>query len=309
MEIGINMKNALILLCILLGIEFANASCSTQITRTNSSPNTVLTSTKYNTDLNTVYTKVNDLDGDCITDDSLPWGSIDETTVPPLAKGVKEGCLATRSDANTISIGKCLIAVNGVQIEKTTATTVTWGCTGCSSEIASTTYYVYAIDASVLTLKISTSAPDAFGYNGTERVLAYFYNNASSDIDSQSVGNWVVNGFTNGPFAEMMKVPAVNKPIIFGFENTSLCSSGTCITREFGVDTTSTFSSTGVYVTSVPSGVCSNTPFCVDGTGSAASSAAQCKTRGSSSTSITTICATTAVINELFGAICICQAF
>jgi hypothetical protein len=220
MEIGINMKNALILLCILWGIEFANASCSTQITRTNSSPNTVLTSTKYNTDLNTVYTKVNDLDGDCITDDSLPWGSIDETTVPPLAKGAKEGCLATRSDANTISIDKCLIAVSGVQIEKTTATTVTWGCTGCSSEVNSTAYYVYATNASTLTLKISTTAPDAYGYNSTDRVLAYFYNNSAGDINANSVKNWIVGGFYPGG-SQTLSVPGVTNPISFSFRSSS----------------------------------------------------------------------------------------
>jgi hypothetical protein len=99
MEIGINMKNALILLCILWGIEFANAACSTPITRTNSSPNTVLTSTKYNTDLNTVYTKVNDLDGDCITDASIATAKLENGSVTS-AK------LATGAIANLVVVSK-----------------------------------------------------------------------------------------------------------------------------------------------------------------------------------------------------------
>jgi len=190
------------------------ATCSSPISRTNSSPNSVLTSTKYNLDLNTVYTKVNDLDGDCITDDSISFDKIDQTTLQPLAKGVKEGCLATRSDANTISVDKCLISVSGTQIEKTTATTVTWGCGSCSSEVASTTYYVYATNASTLTLKISTTAPDAYGYNSTDRVLAKFFNDASSNIQTNSIQNWVVNGFT---------LPVATQPGIVGATNWKVC--------------------------------------------------------------------------------------
>lgn len=180
----------LLLLGAFLAWQNAFAVCDSVISRTNNSANAVLTSTKYNTDLNTVYTRVNELPGDCVTDGTLEYAAIDQTTFQPAAKGIKEGCAATYSDANTISIDKCLIAVSGTQIEKTTATTVTWGCSGCSAEVVSTTYYVYATSASTLTLKISTTAPDAYGYNGTDRVLARFYNNASSAIDQWSIDNW-----------------------------------------------------------------------------------------------------------------------
>lgn len=185
----------------------AFAVCDTVISRTNSSPNTVLTSTKYNLDLNTVYSRVNELPGDCVTAGTLPATALTESEFAPLFEGIKEGCFATRSDANTISIDKCIISVSGNLIKKTTATTVTWGCSGCSSEVSGTTYYVYATDATSLTLKISTTAPDAFGYNGAERALARFYNNASSDIDTYSVDQWIVSRFEPQKVASVSYTP------------------------------------------------------------------------------------------------------
>lgn len=62
----------LILLFVFSFLTFETwAACSSPISRTNNSPNTVLTSTKYNSDLNTVYTHTNDLNGDCLTDGTV----------------------------------------------------------------------------------------------------------------------------------------------------------------------------------------------------------------------------------------------
>jgi hypothetical protein len=171
------------------------STCTSPISRTNSSPNTVLTSTKYNTDVNTVYSHVNNMSGTCIQDASVPATKLDTTTLPSLVYAIKEGCKVSYSDANTLSVGKCIVSVNGNYIKTTSNTTVTWGCSSCSSEVVSTTYYLYATSASSLTLKISTTAPGEDGYNGTDRALARFYNDAASNIDQYSIDNWRVNSF------------------------------------------------------------------------------------------------------------------
>jgi len=189
------MKQFFLILFFILTAYEARAVCSSPIARTNASANSVLTSTRYNTDLNTVYDHVNDIDGDCITDSTIDFAKIDTSTAAPLTDAVKEGCALSFSDSNTISVSKCYITVNGNQIEKTTATTVTWGCGSCSAEVSATTYYIYATSASTLTLKISTTAPDGYGYNSTDRVLGRFYNDSSSDIDRRTITDWIVTGF------------------------------------------------------------------------------------------------------------------
>lgn len=54
----------------------AFAICSTPIIRTNVSANSVLTSAKYNADINTAYNRVNNLPGDCVVDASITSGKI-----------------------------------------------------------------------------------------------------------------------------------------------------------------------------------------------------------------------------------------
>lgn len=49
----------------------SNAGTCTSISRTNNGANSVLTSTKYNSDLNSAYTAINAFDGGCITDGTL----------------------------------------------------------------------------------------------------------------------------------------------------------------------------------------------------------------------------------------------
>lgn len=66
------------------------AVCTSPISRTNTSSGQVLTSTKYNLDLNTVYSKINDLPGDCITDATVSTAKIADgaVTSAKLAAGV-----------------------------------------------------------------------------------------------------------------------------------------------------------------------------------------------------------------------------
>jgi hypothetical protein len=256
------MKKLLLVIFIIYSYSCL-AVCTSTISRTNSGAGQVLSSTKYNLDLNTIYTRINELPGDCITNGTITYTKLDTSSLAPLVKGIKEGCLATRSDANTISVDKCLIAVNGTLIEKTTATTVTWGCSGCSSEVASTTYYVYATSASSLTLQILTTAPDAYGYNGTSRVLALFYNDASSNIDSQSVRNWIINGFF--PLSSTIVSSPGSKPLIryaqYGGSG-SLTSQTNCTSTpctEYVDDSgmlSMTRSGTGTYLLTGAAGMC-----------------------------------------------------
>jgi len=185
-------------LVVLFGLFLADSvfagTCSS-ISRTNNAANSVLTSTKYNTDLNTVYNQVNDLDGGCVTDNTLEAAALNSTEFAVLLNGLKEGCLVERSDTNTISVGKCRLSINGNFISTTTNTTVTWGCTGCSAEATQTLYYVYAQSNTSLDLLISTTAPDNGGLSGTSKVLGRFYNDQHSDIATDLVSNWTVNKF------------------------------------------------------------------------------------------------------------------
>jgi microcystin-dependent protein len=75
------MKQIFLLLSLLFVANNAFAVCSSPISRTNNTASQVLTSTKYNLDLNTVYAKVNNLPGDCITDDSISTVKLEDEAV------------------------------------------------------------------------------------------------------------------------------------------------------------------------------------------------------------------------------------
>lgn len=186
-----------LLLALCTSLTFG-ATC-TSLSRNNYSTNQILTSSALNADFNQIVTGHNSYDGGCVAAGSLEYDALNTTQFQPLLKGVKEGCKVSYSSATQISIGKCLAAVNGTFVYTTSATTASFGCTSCSSETASTTYYVYIAtgsSATTLTPLILTTAPNEDGYdNSGNKVLARFYNNASSDIDQYSIDQWHVNGF------------------------------------------------------------------------------------------------------------------
>jgi hypothetical protein len=192
------MKNFIVLLAFLL-ISTVKAGTCTSISRTNSASLSVLTSTKYNTDLNTVYTAANAFDGGCITSGTLESDALNTTQFAPLLKGLQQGCKVIYSNASTVQIDKCIASVNGNFVTTTTTTNASFGCTGCSAEVASTTYYVYiqtGSTGSTLTPLILTTAPNNDGYDNTgNKVLARFYNNGSSNIDTYSIDQWHLNRF------------------------------------------------------------------------------------------------------------------
>lgn len=172
-----------------LFVGHAEAATCTAPSRTNVSANSVLTSTEYNTSLNNLYSALasGSLDLGCAAASSLDdTATLDSTEFNALLNGVKEGCVITNTDTNTISVERCMMAVNGNFVKTTSATTVTWGCSGCQSESADQLSYVYAAtgsEGSTLTLKILAGAPNADGYDASgNRVIGKFYNNASSNI-------------------------------------------------------------------------------------------------------------------------------
>lgn len=193
------MKNLIILVILFLITQISFSGTCSSISRTNYTSGQVLTSSSLNTQLNTAYTFLNAYDGGCIAAGSLESDALDSTSFAAVTKGIQQGCSVSYSTANNLIISKCLASVNGNLINKTTTTTVSMGCTNCSSDSSSTAYYLYIAtgsSGSTITGLILTTAPNADGYdNSGNKVLARFYNNASSDIDQYSIDQWVVNKF------------------------------------------------------------------------------------------------------------------
>ena len=179
------MKVILFFILSLLTMTATAGTCSS-ISRTNFSSNQILTSTALNTQFNDVYGAANDLDGGCITDGTIEASALNSSEFAAANNGIYQGCKISKSDSNTISVDRCIMTIGGNQIKTTSATTVTWGCGSCSSESASTTFYVYALttsDGATMNLLISTSAPNGDGFDGSgNKVIGRFYNDSSQDI-------------------------------------------------------------------------------------------------------------------------------
>jgi hypothetical protein len=191
----------LIALMVFVFSAAAHAGNCTTISRTNFSPNTVIRSSEMNSQLNAIYAPFASasgaLDGGCISDGTVEAAALNSADFPALYYGITQGCLVSYSDANTLSVGKCIASVNGFLIKTTSANTVTWACSSCSAEAASTVYYLYIKTGSTgttLNLLISTTSPNEDGYdNSGNKVLARFFNNASSNIDQYSLDQWHTN--------------------------------------------------------------------------------------------------------------------
>ena len=202
---------------LLLFIAFCSANAysgtCTSISRTNFSPNTTISPSSMNSQLNTVYNQVNSLDGGCITDGTVEAAALNSTEFAPLLKSIRQGCQVTESDNNTLSINKCLLSINNVLVSTSSPTTVAFGCSGCSSDTASTKYYLYALTTSTtsaLALRISTTAPNADGFdNSGNRVLAKFYNNSLANIDSLSITHWIESGWEYVVTAPVTYTPTI----------------------------------------------------------------------------------------------------
>lgn len=193
------MKALFLIIIHFFFLTSAIAGTCSSISRTNFSSNQVLTSASLNTQFNDVFGAANDLDGGCVTDGTLEAAALNASEFAPMLNGVQRGCKVEYSDAATVTISKCQAAVNGNFVTTTSSTSATWGCSGCASESASTEYFVYIKDGSsgsTLTPLISTTSPNADGYDGSNNfIVGRFYNNGSSDIDQYSIDQWSVNEF------------------------------------------------------------------------------------------------------------------
>ncbi|MDQ3159095.1 MAG: hypothetical protein M3P98_03120 [bacterium] len=75
------MKNIILLFALILISRNAFSVCSSPISRVNNGANAVLTSTKYNLDVNTAYTRLNELPGDCVTNETITSAKILNGTI------------------------------------------------------------------------------------------------------------------------------------------------------------------------------------------------------------------------------------
>lgn len=104
------------------------------------------------------------------------------------------GLVYSSASAITATTGSCVVQNSDgsvrVYLNNTSTTSVGWADIDTGAEAGSTTYYVYAIAASVssttATFKISTSstAPSGVTYYAK---IGSFYNNSSSDIDRTKI--------------------------------------------------------------------------------------------------------------------------
>lgn len=204
------------------------ATCS-NTTRSPYTATQILTSSALNADFNQLVTKSNDMDGGCITDASLESSAFN-SSLDALKNGIQQGCLLSYSDANTVSVSKCMMSIGGIFVKTAAATTVTWLCSGCTVESASKLFYVYAkpsSTATALALLISDTAPQEHGLDVSgNKVIGRFYNNSASAIDSALVYSWVVSNFTQSPTGSNLE----SFSFAYGDTSSTVCSvhSTTC---------------------------------------------------------------------------------
>lgn len=208
------MKLFLIFLFLVVATREAFSATCTNTTRTNYSTGQVLTSSALNADLNQLVTKLNAFDGGCTTSGTLEFDALNTSNFGAMLNGITEGCKVSRSDSNTLSVGKCIASVNGNLIKTSSANTVTWGCSGCAGEASSSTFYVYAKTGSTgttLDLLISSTAPGEDGYDvSSNKVLGSFYNDSSNNIATGGIHQWVKNSMEGIKVAFIEDAKAAN---------------------------------------------------------------------------------------------------
>jgi hypothetical protein len=252
------MKNLFaIILLIVAGV--ASAGTCTTTSRNNYSTNQILTSSALNADFNQLVTKANAFDGGCVTTGTLESDALETSQFAPVLNGITEGCTVSYSSASELSVGACIASVNGNFVRKTTATTVAFGCSGCSAEANSTTYYAYinkTSTGSTLNLLISTTAPGVDGYDASgNKVLARFYNNSSGNISQYQIDQWNGKQFENRNNVNRTRLASASDVEIFhAYIN---CDASSSITSQAGV--TVDGANWASSITNISGGTCSLT--------------------------------------------------
>ena len=188
MGTGIKMK---LLFILLFFAGHAYSTVCTTISRTDLSSGSVLTSTKYNGDLNTAYTALNSISGGCVSAGTLGAASLDATEFDVPLKAIQRGCDLSYKDSLSAYINECRASVNGNFVSKDTQTEVTWAQLDAGTEATGSFYYVYIAtgsSGSTVTPVVSLVAPNNDGYNaGGDFSIGRFYNDAQGNIATGTI--------------------------------------------------------------------------------------------------------------------------
>ena len=246
----------LLLFIIAFSVNSFGGTCSS-ISRTNANPNTILTSTKYNADLNTAYGFLNAFDGGCVNDNTVEKAALNTTDFAVPLSSIGEGCNLTKTGNASVTVDKCKISVNNRWISTTVSNPISYPCAGCSTVTGNTAYYVYAkttSTGSTLDLLISSTANDNVGFDGSgNKVIGKFTTTASGVISTGTVMSWTKNGFLNkddilinpgAGYTETFAAYMSSSPGLIG----SACTSSPCGVAQVGNSISSiTRTSTGIY--------------------------------------------------------------
>jgi hypothetical protein len=160
------------------------AACSSPISRTNFSPNTVVSSSTMNTQLNAVFNKVNDLDGDCLTDSSVSGAKLEDTSITgaKLAAGAIAALgISSKTTAYTLTAADDVISADAT----TAAFTLTLPAAASSS---GQVFYIRKSDSSANEVTIDANGSETIGGSLT-RKLALQYDSITIACDGS---NWIV---------------------------------------------------------------------------------------------------------------------
>ena len=130
--------------------------------------------------------------------------SYEDMTAPldRLLSNFRENCVVSYASTSTVTVGAGEIVLQNsggtitLMQQNAAATTVTWGMIDTGSEAASTTYYLWAYQATAtdtdfdVTISTSSSAPSGKTYYAK---LGQFYNNSSSNIEQVENDDYVAN--------------------------------------------------------------------------------------------------------------------
>lgn len=219
MEIGINMRNLILLMFLIFSINLYGGTCSS-ISRTDFVDGNILSASDLNTQFGTAYSAVNAADGGCITDGTLELGALGTSEFSPQLKGIRKGCIVKETATSSFEISACLATVNGKNVDKTATTSVTYANLDTGSMATSTTYYIFinsSSTGSTLTPKISATAPDALGYNATNDLLLARFQTSydSTNVRNGSVYQFDGSAYTSNKTIETFIIDASDGSIDF----------------------------------------------------------------------------------------------
>lgn len=184
------MRSFLIILFLsLLSVNSYGQTCTSD-SRTNVSANSILTSTKYNSDLNTLYNRLNgNLDGGCISSGSIEGVSIGdaEITIGKLADGTLKGAYASKSSNYTLTSSDDVVTFDATSGDLTATLPTAVG-------IADKIYIIKKTDTSTNTVTVDGNGSETVDGNSN---FVLRYENDSVAVISDNT-NWQILDFFRG---------------------------------------------------------------------------------------------------------------